>query len=70
MVYVVNTMWGRMDQLLGNLCTMFTVKNIKTYLLSEDSLSFTLNKVCTLYFFVHLNILKGNDIHNNCVNNK
>ena len=60
-------MWGRMDQLLGNLCTIFTINDIKTYLLSENSLSFTLNKVCTLYFFVYLNMLKGNDIHDNCV---
>ena len=44
-VYVFATMWGRMDQQLGNLCTMFRFNNMKVYLVSEDSVSFVLKEV-------------------------
>lgn len=44
-VCVVNTLWGRLDQMLGNICTLFQFNKPELYLISEDSVSIALQKV-------------------------
>jgi thiamine pyrophosphokinase len=44
-VYVFNCMWGRFDQVIGNVHQLYCTDVSRVYLITEDSIIFVVKKV-------------------------
>lgn len=47
-MYVFNCLWGRFDQVIGNIHQLYCINITAVFIVTEDTIIFTLKPVCYL----------------------